>query len=258
MPQVILIELIYHVVLWLNAYPTKSGVSDTLSPREIILRQKLDFKQHFKARFGAYCKAHDKHTPSNTMVSRLTPAIVLGPTGNIQGTYKVFNLRTGKKIKRRKITVMLMPDTVIAEVERLGHPNADPNMFDFSDRNGVPFEWNDDIDKTPEGISRRMSSSIRPLQRRLLALSSNKTNQSQPWKTKSNPKAAPKTRQLEMPTWSRSTPQKWAHQRSFTPTRMKSTTQMTMMTASYPSPPYPRVRTPAPTYSPRLIGRGAS
>jgi hypothetical protein len=32
MPQVILIELIYFVVLWLNAFPTKLGVSDTLSP----------------------------------------------------------------------------------------------------------------------------------------------------------------------------------------------------------------------------------
>jgi hypothetical protein len=38
MPQVILIELIYHVMLWLNTYPTKSGVPDTLSPREIVLR----------------------------------------------------------------------------------------------------------------------------------------------------------------------------------------------------------------------------
>ena len=44
MLQVILIELIYHIVLWLNAYPTKSGVSDMLLPREIVLRQKLNFK----------------------------------------------------------------------------------------------------------------------------------------------------------------------------------------------------------------------
>ncbi len=152
MPQVILIELIYHVVLWLNAYPTKSGVSDTLSPREFVLQQKLNFRRHCKARFGAYCEAHDEPTPSNTMVSRSTPAIVLGPTGNIQGTYKVFNLRTGKKIKQRKIMVMPMPDTVIAQVERLGHTNATPNMFDFSDRNGVLFEWNKDVDETPEGI----------------------------------------------------------------------------------------------------------
>jgi hypothetical protein len=30
MPQVILIELIYHVVLWLNAFPTKTGVAVTI------------------------------------------------------------------------------------------------------------------------------------------------------------------------------------------------------------------------------------
>jgi hypothetical protein len=120
MPQVILIELIYHVVLWINAYPSKSGVSTTLSPKEIVLRQKLNFKKHCKARFGAYCEAHDEPTPSNTMVSRSTPAIILGPTGNMQGMYKVFNLRTGKKIQRRKLTVMPMPDLVITQVERLG------------------------------------------------------------------------------------------------------------------------------------------
>jgi hypothetical protein len=32
MPQVILIELIYHIVLWLNAFPTKTAMSATLSP----------------------------------------------------------------------------------------------------------------------------------------------------------------------------------------------------------------------------------
>ena len=88
----------------------------------------------------------------NRMVSCSTPVIILGPTGNIQGTYKVFNLRTGKKIKWRKITVMSMPDTVITQVERLGHTNTAPNMFDFSDRNGVLFEWNKDVNETPKGI----------------------------------------------------------------------------------------------------------
>ena len=47
---------------------------------------------------------------------------------------------------------MPMPDTVIAQVEHLGCTNATPNMFDFSDRNGVLFEWNEDIDKIPGGI----------------------------------------------------------------------------------------------------------
>ncbi len=86
------------------------------------------------------------------MVSCSTPAIVLGLMGNKQGTYKVFNLRTGKKIKRQKLTVMPMPDSVIAQVERLGQKNTTPNMFNFLDRNGVLFEWNEDVDERPEGI----------------------------------------------------------------------------------------------------------
>jgi hypothetical protein len=45
-----------------------------------------------------------------------------------------------------------MPDSVITKVERLGRANATPNMFDFLDRNGVLFEWNEDVDKAPENI----------------------------------------------------------------------------------------------------------
>ncbi len=37
MPQIMLVELIYHVVLWLNAFLTKSGVLETLSPRKIVM-----------------------------------------------------------------------------------------------------------------------------------------------------------------------------------------------------------------------------
>jgi hypothetical protein len=48
--------------------------------------------------------------------------------------------------------VMPMPNTIIAQVERLARTNATPNMLDFLDRNGVLFEWNKDVDKTPKGI----------------------------------------------------------------------------------------------------------
>jgi hypothetical protein len=48
MPQVILIELINHIVLWLNAFLTKSGLSAMLSPHEIVYRHKLDIVKHAK------------------------------------------------------------------------------------------------------------------------------------------------------------------------------------------------------------------
>jgi hypothetical protein len=53
MPRLImLIELVYHVVLWLNALLAKSGVSETLSPCKSIYRHKLDFAKHCKLPFG--------------------------------------------------------------------------------------------------------------------------------------------------------------------------------------------------------------
>jgi hypothetical protein len=151
MPQLMLIELIYHVVLWLNAFLMKSGVSATLSPREIVLRHKLDFAKHCKALFGSYCEAHDKPVPSNTMATRAIPAIVLRPTGNLQGTYKLLNLATRKKIKRRSFTAYPMPDFVIKQIEALGQQNL-PGVFNFLDRNRVLFEWNDNVNKYTKGL----------------------------------------------------------------------------------------------------------
>ncbi len=51
MPKLILIELVYHVALWLNAFLAKSVVSETLSPCEIVYRHKLDFAKHCKLPF---------------------------------------------------------------------------------------------------------------------------------------------------------------------------------------------------------------
>jgi hypothetical protein len=69
MSQVFLVELIYHVMLWLNAFMTKTGVSAMLLLRKIVYRHKLDFPKHCKTQFGTYCKAHDKPVLTNTMVT---------------------------------------------------------------------------------------------------------------------------------------------------------------------------------------------
>ena len=41
-PRQIKIEFIYFVTLWLNAFPVKSGVSETFYLREILLRWIMD------------------------------------------------------------------------------------------------------------------------------------------------------------------------------------------------------------------------
>jgi hypothetical protein len=152
MPRLMLIELIYHTVLWLNAFPAKSGVSEMLSPRKIVYRHKLDFAKHCKSLFGTYCEVHDDPTCTNTMATCSTPAIVLGPSGNLQGTYKFLSLATGKKVKRRAFTLYPMPDSVINKVEAYGKSTALLGIFDFADRNGILFEWNEEVDEFPKGI----------------------------------------------------------------------------------------------------------
>ena len=45
-----------------------------------------------------------------------------------------------------------MPDLVIKKVEAYGKSIALPGIFDFADRNGILFEWNEEVDEFPKGI----------------------------------------------------------------------------------------------------------
>jgi hypothetical protein len=146
LPKLMLIEMVYFVVMWLNAFPSKSGISEDLSPREIVLRTRLTFDKHCRLPFGAYVEAHDHPDITNDNRPRTTPAISLGPTGNAQGTYKFYNLKTGKKIKRGKWTRLPVPDSVIKTVEWHAARDGLIGNLAFANRHGDVFSWNDDVD----------------------------------------------------------------------------------------------------------------
>ena len=69
---------------------------------------------HCKVPFGAYCEVHVDPDITNTMEPRTEWGIFLGPTGNMQGSYKFLSLSTGKKVTRRKFTEMPMTDRVVS------------------------------------------------------------------------------------------------------------------------------------------------
>ena len=114
------IEFIYFVTLWLNAFPVKSGVSETFSPREILLRWRMDAKNHCRVLPGSYCEVHDDPNPTNTTVSCTREGIALGPTGNLQGSVKFYCLNTGRVLKRQAFNEIPMPKAVIAKVDKIG------------------------------------------------------------------------------------------------------------------------------------------
>jgi hypothetical protein len=165
-----------------------------------------------------YCEVHDEPAPTNTMVTLSNPAIVLGPTGNLQGTYKFISLATRKKVKRCAFTPYPMPDLVIKKVEAYGMSTALPGIFDFADRKGILFEWNEEVDEFPEEIVDIEDVVLYPFHRSRRS-----------WSLKGERK----TLRLAMPTSSHSTSQEWMQRRSYTPTRTNSmTTKLTTTTAS--------------------------
>ena len=111
-PGRMVIELDKYVVLWVNAFPPKSGISKTYSPRTIMTGTTLDYKKHFQLEFGAYADTHDDKEKTNNMVERTGGAICLGPSTNFQGGYKFLSLRSGRKITRHQFYAVQIPTTV--------------------------------------------------------------------------------------------------------------------------------------------------
>jgi hypothetical protein len=87
--------------------------------------ENLDYKKHLSFKLGQYCQVHEEDNPRNSQIARTKGAISLGPSGNLQGGFKVLALNTGKKIVHRTWDVIPMPDLVIYRVNALGsdHPH---------------------------------------------------------------------------------------------------------------------------------------
>jgi hypothetical protein len=156
MPDQIVIHLIKFVVMWINALPHKNGVSSILSPREIVLRLKMDFKKHCRVKFGAYVEASPDDIITNTLRDRTEECIALGPTGNMQGSVACFNLDTGRVVTRRTITPLPMPDRIIRKVMKMGQrarQRRKQNMtLEFLDRRQRMFAWDDGAADIDEGL----------------------------------------------------------------------------------------------------------
>ncbi len=129
-----MIKFVYFIMLWLNAFPVKTGVSSIYSPWELLVHWRLDYKKHCRVLPGTYCKVHDEPLPSNMMVSQTHKGIALGPTGNLQGTIKFHCLNTGRMLKHHSFTPLPMPDSVIQQVNTIGLKEKQGCSFWFLNR----------------------------------------------------------------------------------------------------------------------------
>jgi hypothetical protein len=144
-PRRMKIEFVYFMVLWLNAFPVKDGISAAFSPRELLVWWQMDYSKHCRVLPGTYCEVHVEPSPSNTMTPRTHEAIAMGPTGNLQGRVKFFCFTTGCILKQRSFTPYPMPDRVIKCVNAIGLREKQDCTFWFLNRRQEPHEWTDTV-----------------------------------------------------------------------------------------------------------------
>jgi hypothetical protein len=68
----------------------------------------------------------------------------MGPTGNLQGSYKFLSLSTGKKVTQRKCTEMPITDSVIKKVEEMAVKDGVVNGILFKNRKGVEYVFDNE------------------------------------------------------------------------------------------------------------------
>jgi hypothetical protein len=82
MPARLVIEMVSASTFWWNSFPPVGGVSDTLSPRAIVVGLEIDFIKHCQLEFGTYVQTHEQS--DNSMQSRTTGAIAMCWTDELQ------------------------------------------------------------------------------------------------------------------------------------------------------------------------------
>ncbi len=76
----------------------------------------------------------------NTLEPRTKWAICMGPTRNLQGSYKFLSLETIKEVTRRKFMEMPVTEGVIKQVEEMAVKDGAVKGISFKDRKGVKFD----------------------------------------------------------------------------------------------------------------------
>ncbi len=166
------------------------------------------------------------------MINWATPAIVLGLTGNLQGTWKNFNLETVQKIKRCHFTPYLMLASMIKKVEHFGCGSRPAGTFNFADRSGIPFNGLTNLWKV---LSRMNLYHILRWLPKFQEWCWVGTSPSRQWRSRSCLKEKPRTRLPIMLILNLLTLQEWTSWQLFIPTMIKlpwSPTILIMMMVS--------------------------
>ena len=119
--------LIRNVVTYLKMFPSRHGISATLTSRSIINGfPHLDYNM-MKLVFGSYIQLSTDNAITNTTTPGTIGVIVLDPKGT-NGTYSFMSIETGRKVHGRIVRELPTSNEVIDRVNKLGLQQKQPDM----------------------------------------------------------------------------------------------------------------------------------
>ena len=124
--------MLYAANYWLNMFPRKGGISQTMSPCTLLTGLTMNYNRICRLEFGKYVQTHEEH--DNSLNPCTIGALALRRTGNIQGGYFFFSLTTGKVINQMCWTTIPMPKEVIHWVERMARQEHTGTTLLLKDR----------------------------------------------------------------------------------------------------------------------------
>jgi hypothetical protein len=129
-PKVMVTYMIFYAVKLLNYFPAKGGAPDFYSPKAILSGEAVHYK-YYNMPFGSYCQVQEENAPRNSMDAQTQGALLLGPSGNVQGG---LSLTMAKVITRRAWNLLPMPMGVLERIHTLAKDQ--PSLLTFTDHQG--------------------------------------------------------------------------------------------------------------------------
>ena len=145
--MMVLIQTVHTITLWLNAVQSISGLNRGLSPRELVTGRGVDYNKDCRATFGAYVQATTEKIVTNNNTPRTHGCIALGTSGNMQGSLKCFDLKTGKVVTRRIIKQIPWLERTLKIANAWGRKSKRLILKDsitFTNQHGKKFDWEND------------------------------------------------------------------------------------------------------------------
>jgi hypothetical protein len=114
-------DLVTYVVSRLNTRRT-SALNDNVCPRVKFTGSKIDYAKEYCLGFGDYVESYDpkaEKASNNVLVERTEPCIALYPSGNLNGSWVLYNLKTNAYVHQTQWTKLPMPESIINKMNVL-------------------------------------------------------------------------------------------------------------------------------------------